>query len=140
MPQTKGETPARRFAMKSASRPIHLDLLRIRLPLPGRVSILHRVSGVLLFLALPLGVALLSVSLTDEAGFRVLSDCVRQPLAKLLAIALAWSFSHHFFAGLRHLALDAHLGTGLARARQSSLAVFAASAVATLAFAAWVLQ
>lgn len=124
--------------MKAASRPIYLDLVRIRLPLPGWISILHRISGALLFLALPLGVSTLSISLSDEAGFQAMADCARQPLAKMLAIGLAWSFSHHFFAGLRHLALDAHQGVGLACARRSSLAVFAASGATTLAFAVWV--
>lgn len=124
--------------MKTAGRPIYLDLTRIRLPLPGWVSILHRVSGILLFLTLPLAVALLSLSLSGEAGFQAVADCARQPWAKLGTIGLAWAATHHFFAGLRHLAMDAHRGLELASARRNSLAVFAASGAATLAFAVWV--
>jgi len=55
--------------MEIRTRPIHLDLLRIRLPLPGWVSILHRLSGALLFLAVPLSVGLLAHSLSEAAGF-----------------------------------------------------------------------
>jgi len=117
-------------------RPVFLDLLRIRLPLPGWVSILHRVSGVLLFAAFPFGVWLLSLSLAGEAGFRRSAAYVAHPLAKLLALALTWAFAHHLFAGLRHLALDVHCGESLAPARQSSLAVLLAAGLVTLA-AAW---
>lgn len=124
--------------MNPETRPVYLDLTQLRLPLPGWVSILHRVSGLLLFLALPLGVGALSVSLEDEAGFRTLIDCAAHPLAKVLAIGLAWSFAHHFFAGLRHLAMDAHWGTELKRARRSSVAVFVATGLTTLACAVWV--
>ena len=121
--------------MKPTARPVYLDLFRIHLPLAGWVSILHRVSGTLLFLALPLGVWALSVSLSGEAGFRRLAGCAGSTPAKLLLVGLAWAFSHHLFAGLRHLALDAHCGTALAQARRSSLAVLAASGALTLAVA-----
>lgn len=125
--------------MKAQTRPVHLDLLRIRLPLPGWVSILHRVSGALLFLAVPLAVGLLAWSLSDEAGFWALLEGARHPAARMLALLLFWAFAFHFFAGLRHLAQDAHWGVGLQAARRSGLAVIAASAAAALAFAVWLL-
>ncbi|MCA1978600.1 MAG: succinate dehydrogenase, cytochrome b556 subunit [Thiobacillus sp.] len=123
--------------MRPGARPVYLDPVRIRLPLPGWVSILHRVSGVLLFLALPVGVGLMSLSLSDEDGFMAALEAMRHPLTKLLLVGIAWSLSHHFFAGLRHLAMDVHWGTGLTQARYSGMAVFAASGLATLAFAVW---
>lgn len=122
--------------MKPIPRPVYLDLLRIRLPLPGWVSILHRVSGALLFLALPLGVWALSVSLSGEAGFQQAAAWMSHPLARLCMLGLVWAFAHHFFAGLRHLALDVHWGVDLRRARQGSLAVLAAAGLVTL-LAAW---
>lgn len=122
--------------MKPRARPVFLDLLRIHLPLPGWVSILHRVSGVLLFAALPLGVWAFSVSLADEAGFRRIADTLAHPLARLAALLLVWAYAHHFLAGVRHLALDAHLGVGLPAARRSSLAVMLAAGLVTL-LAAW---
>ena len=122
--------------MKPIARPVHLDLLRIHLPVTGWVSILHRVSGVLLFLALPIGVWALSVSLSGEAGFRQLSDCTTLFAIRIALLGLTWAFAHHLFAGLRHLMLDAHLGTNLCRARQSSAAVLAASGAVTI-LVAW---
>ncbi|HQS81897.1 MAG TPA: succinate dehydrogenase, cytochrome b556 subunit [Thiobacillus sp.] len=122
--------------MKPIERPIYLNLLRIHLPLPGWVSILHRLSGALLFAALPLGVWALSVSLADDAGFRRMADGVAHPLSRLFLLLMIWAFAHHLFAGLRHLALDVDWGVSLPRARQSSLAVLLAGGLVTL-LAAW---
>jgi succinate dehydrogenase / fumarate reductase cytochrome b subunit len=116
-------------------RPVYLNLLRIRLPLTGCVSILHRLSGGLLFLAVPFGVLGLSQSLSDEAGFRRVAEWIGHPLGKLFLLILTWAFAHHLFAGLRHLALDAHCGLDLRQARRSSIAVLLASALVTLLFA-----
>jgi succinate dehydrogenase / fumarate reductase cytochrome b subunit len=122
--------------VKPIARPVYLNLFRIHLPLAGWVSILHRVSGVLLFAALPLGVWGLSVSLADESGFRRIADWMTHPLVRLVLLGLIWAFSHHVLAGVRHLALDVHWGTDLKHARQTSLAVLLASGLATL-LAAW---
>lgn len=122
--------------MKPIARPVYLDLLRIHLPLAGWVSILHRASGALLFLIVPFGVWILSLSLSGEAGFRRVADWLAYPLSKLLLLLMVWAFAHHFLAGLRHLALDVHWGVGLQRARQSSLAVMLVAGLVTL-LAAW---
>lgn len=122
--------------MKPIERPVYLNLLQIHLPLPGWVSILHRLSGALLFAVLPLGVWALSVSLADETGFRRVVDGVSHPLSRLFLLFLVWASAHHLFAGLRHLALDVDWGVRLPRARQSSLAVLLAAGLVTL-LAAW---
>ena len=122
--------------MKPIARPVYLNLFRIHLPLPGWVSILHRVSGALLFAALPLGVWALSVSLADEAGFQRIAEWIAHPLVRLALLGWIWAFAHHLLAGLRHLALDVHLGVDLQQARQSSVAVLLAAGLVTL-LAAW---
>lgn len=122
--------------MKPITRPVYLDLIRIHLPLAGWVSILHRLSGVLLFVFLPFGVWILSVSLSGETGFQRVLAWGAHPLARLAMLGLVWAFVHHLLAGLRHLALDIDRGTGLRRARQSSLAVLLASGLITL-LAGW---
>jgi succinate dehydrogenase / fumarate reductase cytochrome b subunit len=122
--------------VKPIERPVYLNLLRIHLPLAGWVSILHRLSGALLFAALPLGVWALSVSLADEAGFRRMANGMAHPLSRLFLLLLVWAFAHHLFAGLRHLALDVDWGVDLRHARQSSLAVLLAAGLVTL-LAAW---
>jgi succinate dehydrogenase / fumarate reductase cytochrome b subunit len=125
--------------VKPIARPVNLDLLRIHLPLPGWVSILHRISGALLFAALPLGVWALSVSLSGEAGFQRMADCVTHPLPKLFLLLLIWAFAQHFFAGLRHLAMDVHWMTSLQKARLSSRLVLGLDvlSVSALAFVIW---
>jgi succinate dehydrogenase / fumarate reductase cytochrome b subunit len=122
--------------VKPIARPVYLNLLRIDLPLPGWVSILHRVSGALLFAALPLGVWVLSVSLADEAGFQRIAGWLAHPLARLVLLGLIWAFVHHLLAGLRHLALDVHWGVDLRHARQTGSAVLLATGLVTL-LAAW---
>lgn len=122
--------------MKPAARPVDFNPLRIHLPMSGWVSLLHRVSGVLLFTALPLGVTALSVSLADEGGFQRAAGWLGHPLGKLALLTWTWAFAHHFCAGLRHLALDVHWGASLPHTRSSSIAVLVVSGVVTLA-AAW---
>jgi succinate dehydrogenase, cytochrome b556 subunit len=108
-------------------RPKNLNLMQIRLPLPGFVSILHRISGALLFLALPLLLSLFQRSLADPESFAELRDGLAGPLPKLVMLGLLWAWLHHFFAGLRFLALDLHWGIGLVAARRTSWAVLALS-------------
>ena len=114
------------------TRPIYLDLARIRLPLPGWVSILHRVSGAALFLCLPFLLWLFDKSLHSGSTFRELTALVANPLVKLLLLGLLWAFLHHLFAGLRYLALDLDWGTDLEKARSSSKLVLGVSLVLTV--------
>ena len=122
--------------MKPLARPVYLNLFRIHLPLAGWVSILHRLSGALLFLAFPIGVWALSVSLSNEAGFQRMAAWLTHPLSKLFLLLLIWAFTHHVLAGLRHLALDVHWGVERNAARHSSMAVVAATGLITF-LAAW---
>ena len=114
-------------------RPKYLDLVRIRLPLPGWVSILHRASGALLFLFLPLLLWLWQQSLATQESFERFGSLVASPLAKLVLIGLLWAYLHHLCAGFRHLVLDVHVGTELRAARASSVAVLVVSLGLTLA-------
>jgi len=113
------------------TRPKHLDLFTIRLPLPGWVSILHRVSGFGLFICLPFLLWLLDNSLHSRSSFEYFKSVITQPLVKLLLLGLIWAFFHHLCAGLRYLALDFHWGTELAAARMSSRIVLAVSLTLT---------
>ena len=113
-------------------RPKHLNLLQIRLPLPGIVSIMHRASGAVLFLLLPFLLWLFQSSLQSESAFAAFQATVSHPLMKLLLLGLLWGYLHHLCAGLRHLFLDLHIGIGLEAARRSSMAVLAVSLTLTL--------
>jgi succinate dehydrogenase / fumarate reductase cytochrome b subunit len=117
-------------------RPVYLNLVRIRLPLPGIVSILHRISGAALFLfAIPVVLFAMQASVESGDGFASLKSMLANPLCKLILIGLLWAYLHHFFAGIRYLLIDLHVGDDLAPARQSSVAVLGASLVLTLIIA-----
>ncbi|MCX8004993.1 MAG: succinate dehydrogenase, cytochrome b556 subunit [Burkholderiaceae bacterium] len=109
-------------------RNIHVtQILSYRLPPAGVVSILHRISGALLFLLLPFVLYVFELSLTSEASFARLQAIASHWLAKIVFAALAWALLHHLVAGIRYLALDLHLGVEKDEARRSALAVFAIS-------------
>ncbi|MCG6937056.1 MAG: succinate dehydrogenase, cytochrome b556 subunit [Gammaproteobacteria bacterium] len=109
-------------------RPVYLNLLKIRLPLPGMVSFAHRISGVLLFLFLPFSVYLLDQSIQSEESFVAVKQLLSQPLMLLLQLLLLWSIAHHFFAGVRFLLIDAEIGVDKTSARMGSWLVFLAEA------------
>ena len=114
-------------------RPVYLNLVRIRLPLPGIVSILHRVSGAALFLiGIPLALWALQASLEPSAGRDAIAATFSHPLAKLVLLGLLWAYLHHLCAGIRFLLLDLHRGIELKPARQSSAVVVLASVALTL--------
>jgi succinate dehydrogenase / fumarate reductase cytochrome b subunit len=114
-------------------RPVYLNLVQIRLPLPGIVSFLHRVSGALLFLlGIPLLLCGVAASLESPESYAQVKAAFAHPLAKLVLIGFLWAYLHHFFAGIRFLLLDMLKGIELASARRSSVAVLAASLALTL--------
>ena len=109
------------------ARPKFLNLFQIRQPAPAIVSILHRVSGALLFLFLWVFLVALQKSLVSAESHAELKAFIDQPLMKLLLLGLVWAVLHHTFAGIRHLALDLRLGIQLPGARASAFTVLVAS-------------
>jgi succinate dehydrogenase / fumarate reductase cytochrome b subunit len=113
-------------------RNIHVtQILRYRLPWAGKVSILHRVSGAALFLALPFLLLLLDRSLTSEFSFADYQAIVSQPWVKLILLGLIWAYLHHFCAGIRYLVLDLHMGIDKGSANTSALVVLVVSLLLT---------
>ena len=131
--------------MSSASakklRPKYLNLrallFEIRLPLPGWVSILHRISGALL--VFPFAAWLLYMldrSLASEQGFQAVNSYLDLPLVKAGMLLFIWAYCHHLCAGLRFLLLDLNRGIELPAARRSSVAVLVVSLALTAFFGA----
>jgi succinate dehydrogenase / fumarate reductase cytochrome b subunit len=117
-------------------RPVYLNLFAIRLPLPAFVSILHRASGALLFLVgIPLVLWVTQRALTSPEAWAQMRAVFAHPLARLVALVLAWAYLHHFIAGIRHLLMDLHIGMELRSARQSAAFTLALSLLLTLAVA-----
>src|SRR6266853_6076442 len=103
------------------------DLLHYRLPMPGVLSILHRISGAMMFVLLPLCLWLFDLSLRSETSYRQMRDFADGWFAKIVLAALVWALVHHLLAGIRYLSLDLDLGVELAAARRSGWIVFALS-------------
>jgi succinate dehydrogenase / fumarate reductase cytochrome b subunit len=117
-------------AKRREFRNIHVsEIVHYRLPLAAFVSILHRISGVILFLFLPFILCLLDHSLASEQKFAALQARVASPWIKLVIVVLVWAYLHHFCAGLRHLAMDFHWGLKKTCARQSAVSVLLISLV-----------
>ncbi len=117
-------------------RPVYLNLLAIRQPVPAIVSILHRASGAALFVVgLPLLLWTLQASLGSEDGYRRVAAFFGHPLVKVVLIGLVWAYLHHLIAGVRHLLADIHIGLELASARQSAAVTLVLGILLTLAIA-----
>jgi succinate dehydrogenase / fumarate reductase cytochrome b subunit len=117
-------------------RPKHLNLAVIRFPVMAWVSGLHRASGALLFVLLPLLLWLWHQSIASRESFDAFRNVVAQPFTRLVLLALLWAYLHHICAGIRHLGLDLDLGTDLRPARVSGWVVIVVSLALTLVIGA----
>ncbi len=102
------------------TRPVYLNLLKIRLPVTGVTSIAHRVSGALLFLSLPLLIYGLDLSVQSSEEFANVANWLQQPLAKVVLLIWIWSLVHHLLAGIRFLLIDLDVGVSRDAARQTA--------------------
>ena len=112
------------------SRPVFLELWRIRLPATGYVSILHRVSGVLMVASIPVGAFLFDQAVSGPEGFAYAVAFFDHWLVRLALVVLTWSLLHHLFAGIRYLLLDLRVGLDRASSRRSAWIVIVAAVVA----------
>jgi succinate dehydrogenase / fumarate reductase cytochrome b subunit len=123
---------------RQINRPKNLNLFTIKLPINAVVSILHRVSGLGLFLSIPLILLALQSLVHSESSYLILAGWLNAWFVKLFLIGLAWAFFHHFFAGIRHLFQDIHWMTSLKNARLSSRILLCLVAVSTVIFAVFI--
>ena len=120
------------------------DLPRYRLPVAGVVSILHRISGALMFLLLPFIIWLFDTSITSEISFQRFKSIFTQGVffvpgwcVKLVALALIWAYLHHLIAGLRHLWMDvSHAAVSPEFAKNTAMVTLVASVLITAALGA----
>ena len=117
------------------------QILRYRLPAPGWVSILHRISGALMFVLLPFVIWMFDASVTSQTSYDAFmavfagGGWLPAWLLKLVVLALIWAFLLHLVAGLRHLWMDvSHHAVDLRPGRRSAMFTLVASVLLTLAF------
>jgi succinate dehydrogenase / fumarate reductase, cytochrome b subunit len=120
---------------RQIDRPKNLNLFTIRLPINAVVSILHRASGMALFLTLPLILLAFQYSVYSQETYSALVELLNHWFFKLVLIGLSWAFFHHFFAGIRHLLQDIHWMTSLQKARFSGRVVLYLVAISVAIFA-----
>ncbi|RQS61896.1 succinate dehydrogenase, cytochrome b556 subunit [Burkholderia sp. Bp8963] len=110
--------------------------MKYRMPLAAILSILHRVSGALLFLFLPFLLYLFDQSLTSELSFEGFKQFLSSVIVKLIVLALSWAFFHHFCAGIRHLLMDVnHDAVTKESGKKTAAVVFVISIALTIAMA-----
>lgn len=108
----------------SDQRPKNLNLFTIRFPLPAIVSILHRISGVILLLCLPFLLWSLDTSLSSQEGFDSMRNSISSPLIKMAILLFLAPFFYHLVAGIRHLLMDLNIGVGLKGGRLTAALTF----------------
>jgi succinate dehydrogenase / fumarate reductase cytochrome b subunit len=118
--------------------PKNLNLFTIRFPVPAMVSILHRVSGVVLFVFMPLLTMSLYWSTRNEAIFHLILQAFDTTVLKIIKTLMIWGIIHHLIAGTRHIMLDLHYGMDLIVARFTSKIVLIISFIMTLFVGYWV--
>jgi succinate dehydrogenase / fumarate reductase cytochrome b subunit len=99
------------------------------------VSILHRVSGVLMVLAIPIGAWALGAALASASGYERVAGFLGALPVKIALLVLMWSFLHHLLAGLRHLTMDLGHALDLKPARRTAALALGGGLVATLLLA-----
>ena len=116
----------------TTNRPVFLEIWRVKLPVPGLVSILHRLSGVLMVLSIPVFTALFAQALSGSDGFAAAAAFVGHPLIKLALLLLGWALLHHLFAGIRYLMIDFGWGVDLPTARKTAWTALSAALLVTI--------
>jgi succinate dehydrogenase / fumarate reductase, cytochrome b subunit len=117
------------------------DLPTYRLPAPGWVSILHRISGVLMFVLMPLIIWMFDTSVSSEISFArfrgAFGSGAGGVILKLVALALIWAYLHHFIAGVRHVWMDvSHKAVSKSFGTSSAVFTLAASLLLTVVLGA----
>lgn len=118
-------------------RPVNLNLLTIRFPIPAIVSILHRITGVFIFLLIPFMLWALDQSLTSQQDFDALQQYLNTPFIKFMVWCVLAAFIFHLVAGIRHLFMDMGVGEELKSGRLSAQITLILSVVLIVLAGIW---
>lgn len=124
--------------VKTQQRPVHLDLTRMKFPIMAIVSGLHRITGVLLFLLLPLALYLLHHSLQSQVSFAQLHAFVKMPVINFLIWLMLSAVGYHLLAGIRHMLMDCGFGEQLKSARVTSYCLILLAIIIAIAAGVWI--
>ena len=119
-------------------RPVNLDIGTIHLPITSYVSILHRVSGVVLFAAIAIFLWVLDASLSSEESFNAVKECISSPFCQLIIWASLAALAYHMVAGVRHLVMDFGVGETLEGGQLGAKIALIVAAVLIILAGVWV--
>ncbi len=118
--------------MENKKRPVFLDLTRIDMPVMAVLSVAHRITGILMFLSIPIVIYLLGLSLSSPQGYETVTSLFDSGLFRLIILIALWGFAHHFFAGIRYFMLDLDIGVDVVNGRKSAWCVLGAGIISTV--------
>jgi len=121
----------------NSKRPVNLDLATIKFPVPAIASILHRITGVALFVGVGLLLWGLDLSLTSKESFESLKECLDGVFVKLVLWAILSGLIYHFIAGCKHLLMDMGFAETLEGGRFAAITVLVLSVVLILVTGVW---
>ncbi|AUH71681.1 succinate dehydrogenase, cytochrome b556 subunit [Legionella sainthelensi] len=119
-------------------RPVNLDLVSLKYPPMAIASILHRISGVVLFLLLPIMLFILGQSVQSEETFLHVKNLLSQSCYKMVVWAFGTAMIYHLLAGIRHLLMDIGFGEHLNAGRNSAILVIALTVILTIFLGIWI--
>ena len=122
----------------NSNRPVNLDITTIKLPLPAYTSLLHRISGVILFVGLGFLLYGLELSLASESSFADLKELLMNPLAKFVTWGIVSALIYHFVAGVKHLLMDVDIGDGKESGRIGAVLTLAVSVILIILAGFWI--
>lgn len=124
--------------MANDKRPVNLDLASIRFPVMAITSILHRISGVGLFILMPYMLYLLGNSLKNAGTYQDVLQHMQTPFARVALLLFALGMVYHLVAGIRHMIMDLGFGESLEAGQRSAYLLLAVSAVIALLVGYWI--
>lgn len=119
-------------------RPVNLDLRSFSYPPMAIASILHRISGLVLFLSFPFIIYLLGLSLSSEQGFNTMQELIARPCYKLFLWLFSAALMYHIVAGIRHVMMDLGWGEGLDAGRRSAVVAIVLAVILTIFMGIWI--
>ncbi|RDH43778.1 succinate dehydrogenase, cytochrome b556 subunit [Zooshikella ganghwensis] len=122
----------------NSKRPVNLDLRTIKLPLPAYTSILHRISGVILFIGIAFLLWAFDTSLSSQQGFNTIKETLAHPFAKFITWGLVSALLYHFVAGIKHLLMDVDIGDGKESGTLGAKATIVVSVILIVLAGVWI--
>tara|TARA_R110001599_G_scaffold57631_14_gene158733 strand:+ start:3359 stop:3751 length:393 start_codon:yes stop_codon:yes gene_type:complete len=122
----------------NSKRPVNLDLRTIKLPVTAWTSIAHRISGIIMFVAIAFMLWTFDMSLDSERGFEQVQSILQHPFVKLLTWGVLSALLYHLIAGVRHLVMDAGVGEGLESGKRGSQVVIVISVIVIVLLGVWI--